>query len=259
MMLQDVVNLIRYKLDDGAFVESCRRTFDQHGWLALDRFLTPNALERIRKSALQGLAGAYFCQQEHTVYLLPPDPRFPSDHVRNRKVVSSKGCICDDQVETDSPLRTLYESPLFQGFAASVTGETSLFPYADRLSSINVHYAKTGQELGWHFDNSSFAITLLIQAASEGGRFEFVRDLRNIEQDPWNFTGVGEILDDQFEPEAIEIQPGTLLLFRGMESVHRVSPNLGETTRILAVLAYNREPGIALSENARLTFYGRLE
>ena len=67
------------------------------------------------------------------------------------------------------------------------------------------------------------------------------------------------MLDGQVEAESLDIQAGTLLLFRGMESVHRVSPNLGETTRILAVLAYNREPGIALSENARLTIYGRLE
>ena len=31
-----------------------------------------------------------------------------------------------------------------------------------------------------------------------------------------------------------------------------------DTTRMLAVLAYNSEPGIKLSESARMTFYGRL-
>lgn len=258
-MLQDVVNLTRYKLDDGAFVDSCRSTFDQQGFLALEKFLTLEALERLRKSSMKGLASAYFCQQEHNVYLLPPDPRFPAAHVRNRKVVSTKGCICDDQVESNSPLRPLYEAALFRGFVAAVTGEKSLYPYSDRLSSINVHYAKRGQELGWHFDNSSFAITLLIQESTDGGRFEFVRDLRNSGQDGWNFEGVGEVLEGKLKPEVIEIQPGTLLLFRGMNSIHRVSPNEGDAIRMMAVLAYNREPGISLSENARLTFYGRLD
>jgi hypothetical protein len=49
------------------------------------------------------------------------------------------------------------------------------------LSSINVHYADEGQELGWHFDNSEFAITLLLQAPQSGGQFEYVRDLRDAE------------------------------------------------------------------------------
>jgi len=47
-------------------------------------------------------------------------------------------------------------------------------------------------------------------------------------------------------------------LFRGRNSMHRVTPVKGCRTRMLAVLAYNIEPGISLSESARLTFYGRL-
>jgi hypothetical protein len=40
--------------------------------------------------------------------------------------------------------------------------------------------------------------------------------------------------------------------------MHRVTPTIGEKTRILVVLAYNTKPGIALSEAARMTFFGRL-
>ena len=52
---------------------------------------------------------------------------------------------------------------------------------------------------------------------------------------------------------------GTLALFRGRNSMHRVTPVYGGSTRVLAVLAYNSEPGVALSESARMTFYGRLD
>ena len=105
---------------------------------------------------------AYFCTQSHSVYLTPRIPAHGPDHPANRQVVSSKGCICNDMVAATSPLRTLYDGPTFRDFIKQVTGETQLHPYADPLSSINIHHAIRGQELGWHFDNSSFAITLLI-------------------------------------------------------------------------------------------------
>ena len=73
-----------------------------------------------------------------------------------------------------------------------------------------------------------------------------------------NYDAVGELLDGQRTPEVLSMDPGALVLFRGRNSIHRVSPNESDTTRMLAVLAYNTEPGIALSENARMTFYGRL-
>jgi hypothetical protein len=38
-----------------------------------------------------------------------------------------------------------------------------------------------------------------------------------------------------------------------------VTPTIGDQTRMLVVLAYNREPGVSLSESARMTFYGRLK
>jgi hypothetical protein len=49
-----------------------------------------------------------------------------------------------------------------------------------------------------------------------------------------------------------------LVLFRGQDSLHRVAPVEGLKTRMLVVLAYNKEPGIALSESARQTFFGRM-
>ncbi len=47
--------------------------------------------------------------------------------------------------------------------------------------------------------------------------------------------------------EALAIEAGGLVLFRG-RTPHRVTPTEGEVTRMLAVLAYNTQPGIALSE-----------
>jgi len=139
-----------------------------------------------------------------------------------------------------------------------VLGEEQLYPYADKLSSINLHYASEGQELGWHFDNSSFAITLLIQKPQAGGVFEYVENLRNADAGDMNYAGVEKLLNKETEPKKLGIEAGDLVLFRGRNAIHRVTPTEGDTTRMLVVLAYNSQPDISLSETARMTFYGRI-
>ena len=74
-----------------------------------------------------------------------------------------------------------------------------------------------------------------------------------------NFDGVNRLLEDKVEYKSLAMDAGTLVLFRGRNSIHRVTPVGGDVTRILAVLAYNSEPNISLSETSRMTFYGRLD
>lgn len=258
MPLWDIVDLDRYPLTDPGFVRQCAATLNRDGALVLDDFLTPDALSALQAESHAGRAKAYFCAQDHSVYLTPPNPDLADDHPANRQVVSSKGCICDDEVAQDSPLRQLYDAPQFRAFICDVTGEAEIHPYADPLSSINIHYAERGQELGWHFDNSSFATTLLIEKPDAGSRFEYIRDLRDADAGEMNYDGVADLLDGRSTPDVLEAEPGTLMLFRGRNSIHRVSPNESDKTRMLAVLAYNSAPDVELSESARMTFYGRL-
>ena len=51
--------------------------------------------------------------------------------------------------------------------------------------------------------------------------------------------------------------PGGLVLFRGRNAMHRVTPTVGAVTRLLVVFAFNDRPGVALSDSALRTFYGR--
>ncbi|MEL6994782.1 MAG: 2OG-Fe(II) oxygenase [Pseudomonadota bacterium] len=256
--LAAIVNLKDHPLHDADFALRCAAQLDEAGVLVLEGFIQPKALSEMRTEAEQGMAEAYFCTQKHSVYLTKNNTDFTTDHPANRQVVSSKGCICDDDLPQSSPLRILYDSEIFRKFLKRTTGEAELHPYADPLSSINIHYAKRGQELGWHFDISSFAITLLIAKPDAGSRFEYVKDLRDADAGEMNYDGVGALLDGRIQPKILSMAPGTLVLFRGRNSVHRVSPNESDITRMLAVLAYNSHPGVSLSESARMTFYGRL-
>jgi len=259
MNITNIVDLGIYPISQPVFGAQCRKTLDRDGVLVLSDFLRPQALASLLTESKAAQDDAYFCAQEHSVYLTPHDPQYADHHAANRKVVSSKGCICDDAVGATSVLRTLYDDAVFQSFVAAVTSETALHPYADSLSSINIHYANRGQELGWHFDNSSFAITLLIQKPEAGSRFEFLKDLRDADAGEMNFEGVTRLLDGETAPDTLTMEPGALVLFRGRNAIHRVSPNESDTTRMLAVLAYNNKPDVALSESARMTFYGRLD
>lgn len=253
--------LIRFDLHplaDADWRRACREQLNQHGALVLRQFLQPAALQAIIAEGDAQRHLAYHTASKHNVYLMKKDEVFSADHPRNRDVISTKGCITDDVIAADSPLRQLYNDELFKSFLCDVLGEEALYPYADPLSSINLHYAPDGQELGWHFDNSSFAITLLVQKPRAGAVFQYVKDLRDADAGEMNFDGVAAVLDQRQPVDALAIDAGDLVLFRGRNSLHRVTPTEGDITRMLAVLAYNTEPGVALSETARMTFYGRL-
>ncbi len=236
----------------------CKAALDTDGIVIIDQFLSESALSNIIEYGAAHAEQAFFTAQPHNVYLAPPDTHFAADHPRNIEQVSSKGCLTDDQIGPDSPLRRLYEDKDFVSFLCQVLGVPALFPYADPLSSINLHFAYEGQELGWHFDNSAFAITLLIRSPQAGGRFEYVPHARDSAQDDMGYERVASVLSGAHQPLYAPAQAGSLMLFRGRDALHRVTPSLGSTARMLAVLAYNERAGVALSESARLTFYGRL-
>ena len=257
-MLNKIINSNIYDLQDMDFSKKCRRKLDCDGVLTLPNFLEDDILNELVIEAKDASSGAFYTNSTHNVYLTPIDITLSVDHVFNRQVTSSKGCICTDQIPTKSKLHHLYHDFEFKNFIANVVGEKKLYPYEDPLSSINVHYAGEGQELNWHFDNSEFAITLLLQSPFEGGMFEYIKDFRNAEKNEMNFDGVAELLNGSVKPQTLPMEPGTLVLFRGRNSIHRVTPSIGERDRILVVLAYNSQPGVALSESARKTFYGRL-
>ena len=52
--------------------------------------------------------------------------------------------------------------------------------------------------------------------------------------------------------------PGTLMLFEGRNSMHRVTPITGRVPRYVALLAYDTKPDTMSSDQLKLARYGRL-
>ena len=126
----------------------------------------------------------------------------------------------------------------------------------DPLACLNVMTNRDGEALNRHFDRSEFTTTLLLQAPTEGGHFEYRTGLRT-DNDP-NYEGVGAFLrHDNPDLQQLVVSAGTLNVFRGKNTLHRVSPVKGSRDRIIAVFSYYETKGVQFSDEENLGFYGR--
>ena len=119
-------------------------------------------------------------------------------------------------------------------------------------------YYQKGQQLGWHFDNASFAITLMIQSSTQGGEFEYITEGKDSNANYIDKKLISDVIEGKSNAKLLDVSEGTLILFYGRNYLHRVTPVQSDTPRILITLNYNEENHIELSENARLTFFGRV-
>ncbi len=255
--LEKIVNIEKHPISNQEYIIECKRQIQEKSILILKNFLNKDCLIELINEALKLEDQAFYCSQNHTILLNKPNDILNSDDPTNIKVVSDKGCVPHDLLDNNSKLNLLYNSHLFKKFLKGVLNLSNLYPYKDSLSSINYNYYQKTQQLGWHFDNASFAITLMIQSSDSGGEFEYVSKGRDFNRDFLDKNYIKKILERKILPEKIDVDAGTLVLFYGRNYLHRVTPVLSKKPRILVTLNYNEEEGVKLSENARMTFFGR--
>jgi hypothetical protein len=115
---------------------------------------------------------------------------------------------------------------------------------------------RDGDQLQWHFDQTDFVISLALEDCEEGGDFEVAPLIRSGSDE--GYTEVGRVLLGESDRVVrLPMQPGTLLIFEGRNSVHRVSPLRGPTERLVALLAYDTRPDTVSSPALRMARYGR--
>ena len=126
----------------------------------------------------------------------------------------------------------------------------------DPLARLNAMSYSEGEGLNWHFDRSEFTTTLLLQAPEAGSIFEYRSDLRSADNP--NYDGVARLLRGE-DPElkAIAVTPGTLNVFRGKNTAHRVTPAIGKRARVIAVFSFYERPGVMFTPDEQRGFYGR--
>src|SRR5438093_3525057 len=184
------------------------------------------------------------------------DESLPADHPRRILVRSAQKAVAMDLLPADFAPRAIYESEEITRFVAAVLEKDVLYRSADALDGCNMTVYEEGDELGWHFDQSEFSVTLMIQRAERGGDFEYVPMIRSPEDE--RYDAVRAVLQGHGDGVVqLATEPGTLAFFRGRYSIHRVPPVEGSTPRMNSVLTYSTTPGHKLSPMAQQMYYGR--
>ncbi|MEM9465518.1 MAG: hypothetical protein AAGA90_09090 [Actinomycetota bacterium] len=191
------------------------------------------------------------------VHLGDADPAVPADHPRNRFFPRTNGFVRADEWDGSTASKRLYDWAPLKDFLQDCLGKDELHVYDDPVSNMIVNVQRTGQEFNWHFDTNEFTITMLLQAADAGGRFEYVPGLRSPADE--NEAGVAAVLDgDRAGVRTLDLRPGDLQFFLGRFSLHRVTPNQGSTTRLLLIMSFSEAAGSVGSVQRIRSLYGKV-
>ncbi|TIU49957.1 MAG: 2OG-Fe(II) oxygenase [Mesorhizobium sp.] len=260
--MEDILDLDRYPLDrEGSpewdrLVEQSLAALAADGMFNLEGFLRPGIAEQaVREIKPVMDTRSHVHKRLHNIYFKPSIPELAPDHPALRKVETISHTVCADQIP-GSTVMAIYEYEPLVRFLAATMGKARLHVMQDPLARTNVMAYRAGEALNWHFDRSEFTTTLLLQQAEHGGDLEYRTDLRS-DEDP-NYDGVARLLEGR-DPEArvLRMKPGTLNVFRGKNTAHRVTTVEGDRERMIAVFSYYEKPGVMFSDEERVGFYGR--
>jgi hypothetical protein len=262
--MKHLLDLDRYPLDRpespgcARLAERCKADLAAQGMLNLDGFVRPEAVKQA-VSELDPLLDSvsYRHARRHNIYFKDHIPGLAADHPALEKVETVNYTLCGDQL-AGTVVERIYEwMPLAQ-FLARVMDKPQLHLMSDPLARLNVLAYRPGEALNWHFDRSQYTTTLLIRGAEAGGEFQYRSALRS-EHDP-NYDGVACLIRGEDPRVSLQtLAAGTLNIFAGRNTAHRVTPVAGKTSRIVAVLSYYETPGFNFSSAERMGFYGRPE
>ena len=258
------IDFSRYPLDQGGptiarIIDACRAQLDRDQYCSLPDFLLPEAVAASAREAESLLDRANAADSWRNCYLQRQgDPDYPADHPRNIMNPARYRMIAADLLPERSHLKTLYYWPPFRAMVAAIVGEDRLFPSEDPLQPVNVICYGEGDQSAWHYDSTNaFTLTLMLQAAHEGGLFELAANTRRYEGDE-DIAFMTEVLRGRRDRvQVVSREAGELTIFRGCNSLHRVSPVSGNRRRLMAVFVYEAEPGVIGDPEVNLTVYGR--
>ena len=227
------------------------------GAAELAGFLSARGLAACLADAQRLSALAFWSEGSGSAYLESPGAAWPADHARAQQMPYRVGVVAYDQFPEASPLRQLYEWPPLLAFVRAVLATQELFPYADPLGALNLAVMGDGDELQWHYDQTDFVVSLAVRAAAQGGYFEVAPRLRTAQDE--RYDDVAQVLrGTSRRVEVLPLHAGTLLLFEGRHSLHRVSPIVGEPTRLVALLGYDNAPATFSTPQLQMKRYGRV-
>ena len=246
---------------DAAYADIARyqRELRERGVSVIPGFVAPDVIAAMVVEC-DALAGEAFHQDVMgTPYLELPDDGWADGHPRVTWARSAVHTIGYDQFPADSLIRQLYERDDLMAFLGKVLGREPLYRYADPIGALNVAVMVDGDVLDWHFDQTDFVVSLAVQSSNRGGDFENVALVRDAGDE--HYDDVADVLAGRARDRVVveSMTPGTLMLFEGRHSLHRVTTVEGSTPRYVALFGYDTKPDTMSSELLKQIRYGRTE
>lgn len=249
--IADIVDLERYPIAEPessaavTLIRTGRRRLAAEGVFTLPGFVRPAGLVAMQDEA-DGLSPEAYRRTDYR-------NGFPSGMGEVTRL--SLGCVGYDQMPAGSAMRRLFLWGGLTRFVSEVLERRPCYRSADPIASCIVTEFSPGDELGWHFDPNDGVVTLMLLSAGSGGAFEYVPNVRHRDDLP-------EIIEDVLagvcgDLRELDVQPGTLTLFNGCRSLHRVAPVSALPSRRMLTLSYDSAPGQLFDEEIRLRFFGR--
>ena len=258
----DLIDRARYPIEDfdhpatRALIGRCRAELAARDYAVVPGFLNAAGLAEMAAPAATVAAEGYRRPGLRGCYVgRDPEPDWPEDHPGRRPLVHKTRILAYDQIR-GWPIDRLYRWPPLRRLLAAILGKRALYLHDCPYQALNLLAFRDGDQSSWHFDPSNeFTVTLLLQAAEAGGEFEIVPKLRSAE-DP-AFDEVRKVLDGERDRVVrVDRAPGSLVIFYGHQSLHRVTPIEGKVPRLVAVMCYEEQPGVVGQPEMNTAIYG---
>ena len=258
----DFVDLDRYPIDTDSealrnLISSAQSSIKADGCVVLKGFVRSEKIAELVSECDKVEKFGHRNFTRTNPYFLPDREDLSLSHPMRRFFDRSNAFVPADNFGVNSPLRAIFDWPVFAPFIKEVLDEENFFPYADPLADVVVNLAEEGNGFPWHFDTNNFTVTLAIQNAQFGGEFEYSPMVRSLTEE--NYQQVEKVLDgDKSLIKTIQLEPGDLQIFKGRYSLHRVAPLRGTRKRYVAIFSYVAEPGMVSSPQRAKELYGRV-
>lgn len=249
--LNRLIDLDRYPIDrldapEGeALIARCQADLDRDAAATLPGFLRAEALAGLVTEAEGLIPGSRRFEKVPRVTYPQSDISERSAlaaEVRAIKHLNANNQILNYQIPNNSDLRAIYLWPQLTEFVRRVRRVPTLHVSQCPHLALTMKAAFEGDTDGWHYDPNDGVVTLLLQAADQGGAFEYAPNIRS--DGDQNYAGVKRLFEDpEAEARRVAQAPGTFTFFNGKNSMHRVKP-VGPTTkpRIVAIFSYDQRP-----------------
>jgi hypothetical protein len=240
------------------WLDEVRNDLETDGSCTLPDFVTA---ETLRTMAIEAQSIAHLAYPGPTSvspyffnYRLGEGEDLPQSHPLRRKGRRRLAQVAADLIPPDSTLYRLHRSQQMLDFLAAVIGQP-VYRNLDPYQSLNLSVMDEGGCQQWHFDGGNLVTTLLLQEPEGGGVFEYAPAIRSETEE--NFDAVQAVLDGHSDRVLQNrLRAGTLSLFRGHYSLHRVTPVKGKRLRLQAILGYSTRPDMIGNRESSILHYG---